>query len=102
MIAEIIAFKRVVGELDELMKNSPFKKNYIIDQIGLSVPTFYRKLKNQTFTADEMMSIAKIISPEEYYRIELMSELEEARNDYKNGKTISHSEMIERIKNKKN
>lgn len=101
MIAEIIAFKKIAEELDELITNSPFKKNYIIEQVGLSVPTFYRKLKTKTFTADEMMSIAKIISPEEYYRMELMSELEEARNDYKNGETIPHSEMIERIKNKK-
>ncbi|MHC0444924.1 hypothetical protein ACWA1F_05910 [Flavobacterium sp. 3-218] len=100
MIQEILAFKKVASQLDELINNSPFKKKYIIEQVGLSGPTYYRKLQNQSFTADEMLAIAKIISPEEYYKMELLAEIEEARENIKEGKTIPHSEMIKRIKNK--
>jgi len=100
MLQEILAYRKVTSQIDELIENSPFKKKYIIEQLGLSGPTYYRKLQSQTFTVNEMLIIAKIISPEEFYKMELLSDIEEAKDDIKNKKTIPHSEMVKRIKAK--
>jgi len=101
MLQEIIAYRKVASQIDELIDNSPFKKKYIVEQLGLSSPTYYRKMQTQTFTIDEMLAIAKILDPVEYNKWELLEEIEQAKNDITNKKTIPHSEMVKRIKAKK-
>lgn len=98
MIQEIIAYKNIVNDIEDLMNKSPFKKSYIIEQIGIPSPTFYRKLKTQTFSADEMLSIAKILSPEENYMLELKADIEQGKLDIKNGDFITHEEMLAKLK----
>ncbi len=100
MIQEIIAYKNIVDNIENLMEKSPFKKNYIIEKVGIPSPTFYRKLKSQTFTTDEVLSIAKIISPEENYMLELKADIEQGKLDIKNGNFITHEEMLARLKSK--
>ena len=100
MLQEIIAYRKVAAELDELIDKSPYKKKYIIEQLGLSSPTYYRKLQSQTFTISEMLAIAKILDPVEYNKWELLEEIEQAKEEIKNKKTIPHSEMLKRIKAK--
>lgn len=101
MIQEIITYKSIVANLEDVLNNSPFKKNYVIEQIGIPSPTFYRKLKTQTFTPDEMLSIAKILSPEENFRLELLADIEQGKRDLKNGNFITHEEMLEELRSKK-
>jgi predicted transcriptional regulator len=100
MIQEIITYKNIVSNLEDLMNNSPFKKNYIIEKAGIPSPTFYRKLKTQTFTPDEMLSIAKILSPEENFRLELKADIEQAKREYNEGNFITHEEMLLELKTK--
>ncbi|MEN2414354.1 hypothetical protein [Flavobacterium mesophilum] len=100
MIQEIIAYKNIVNDIEDLMAKSPFKKNYIIEQVGIPSPTFYRKLKTQTFTPDEMLSIAKILSPEESFMLELKADIEQGKLDIKNGDFITHEEMLAKLKSK--
>ncbi|RZJ52310.1 MAG: hypothetical protein EOO44_12235 [Flavobacterium sp.] len=100
MIQEIIAYKNIVTNLESLMNDSPVKKNYIIEQVGIPSPTFYRKLKTKTFTPDEMLSIAKVISPEENFRIRLKAEIEQAKIEYEKGDYITHEEMLLELKRK--
>ncbi|MFH6933931.1 hypothetical protein [Flavobacterium sp. FlaQc-30] len=101
MILEILAYKNIVNDIEDLMTKSPFKKNYIIEQIGIPSPTFYRKLKTQTFTPDEMLSIAKILSPEENFMLELKADIAQGKLDYMNGDYITHEEMLKELKSKK-
>ncbi len=101
MIQEIIAYKNIVNNIEDLMTKSPFKKSYIIERVGISSPTFYRKLKTQTFTADEILSIAKILFPEENFRLELKAEIEQGKRDLDNGDFITHQEMLDELRNKK-
>ena len=81
MIQEILNFKRVGEELAERIAESPYKKEYIIQQTNNSPATFYRKLKNKSFSPDELLGLAKILVPEEYYRWEFEKELEAARTE---------------------
>lgn len=101
MIQEIIAYKNIVNNIEDLMTKSPFKKSYIIEKVGIPSPTFYRKLKTQTFTPDEVLSIAKILSPEENFRLELKAEIEQGKLDFENGDFITHEEMLEELRSKK-
>ena len=79
LIQEILNFIRVGEELAERIAESPYKKEYIIQQTNNSPATFYRKLKNKSFSPDELLGLAKILVPEEYYRWEFEKELEAAR-----------------------
>lgn len=101
MIQEIIAYKKIVDSIEDFISKSPFKKNYIIDRVGISRPTFYRKLKTQTFTPDEVLSIAKILSPEENFMLELKADIEQGKKDLDNGDFITHEQMLAELKNKK-
>jgi hypothetical protein len=97
MIQEILTYRNLVNSIDDLINKSPFKKNYIIEQIGIPSPTFYRKLKTLTFTTDEMLQIAKILSPEEYYLMELKESIKAGKLDYKEGRFTSHDEAVKEI-----
>ncbi|MCR4032572.1 MULTISPECIES: hypothetical protein [Flavobacterium] len=100
MIREIIAYKNIVNDIEDLINKSPFKKNYIIEKIGIPSPTFYRKLKTQTFTPDEVLSIAKILSPEENFMLELKADIEQGKRDLENGDFITHEQMLAELKSK--
>ncbi|PBJ11411.1 hypothetical protein [Flavobacterium sp. ACN6] len=100
MIQEVIAYKNIVDNMEDLMDKSPYKKNYIIEKVGIPSPTFYRKLKNQTFTPDEVLSIAKILSPEENFRLQLKAEIENAKREYEEGNFMTHEEMLLELKSK--
>ncbi|MCD9573742.1 hypothetical protein [Flavobacterium soyae] len=100
MIQEIIAYKNIVDNIESLMDKSPYKKNYIIEKVGISSPTFYRKLKTQSFTPDEVLSIAKILSPEENFRLQLKAEIENAKREYEEGNFMTHEEMLLELKSK--
>ncbi len=102
MIEEIIKYKNMVSGVEKLMDKSPYKKGYIIEQIGISTPTFYRKLKNLSFTPDEMLEIAKILSPEEYYLMELKESIQNGKNDFKNGRFTSHENIVNEIRKELN
>lgn len=100
MIQEIIKYKNIVTNLENLLNESPVKKSYVIEKIGIPSPTFYRKLKSQTFTPDEMLSIAKVISPEENFMLELKADIKQGKLDYQNGDFITHEQMLAELKSK--
>ncbi|MBB4800648.1 uncharacterized protein (DUF2384 family) [Flavobacterium nitrogenifigens] len=100
MIQEIIAYKNIVENIESLIDKSTYKRNYIIEKVGISSPTFYRKLKTHSFTPDEMLSIAKILSPEENFKIQLKADIAQGKLDYINGDYITHEEMLAELKSK--
>lgn len=100
MIQEVIEYKNIVDNIESLMDKSPYKKNYIIEKVGIPSPTFYRKLKTQSFTPDEVLLIAKILSPEENFRLQLKAEIENAKREYEEGNFMTHEEMLLELKRK--
>ncbi len=48
--------------LNELIKNSGLKKEYIAEQLGISVPTLKRKINNEyEFKQSEITTLQKIL-----------------------------------------
>lgn len=96
MIQEILEYKNILQGVEGILNRSPLKKSYIIEQIGIPAPTFYRKLKSLTFTPDEMLKIATIVNPKEA----LLLELQNAEKDYKEGRVKDHKEVMTYLRNK--
>lgn len=96
MIQEILEYKNILQGVEGILNRSPLKKSYIIEQIGIPAPTFYRKLKSLTFTPDEMLKIATIVNPKEA----LLLDLQSAEKDYEEGKIKDHKEVMTYLRNK--
>ena len=93
MIAEIEKFIEIQNNIDEILKNSPFKMSYIIEKSGIKKPTFFRKLKEKKFTAEELLVISKTIEPKQWRnetKEEILESLKNADEEIKNGKTIPY------------
>ena len=93
MIAEIEKYIAIQNNIDEILKNSPFKMSYIIEKSGIKKPTFFRKLKEKKFTAEELLVISKTIEPKQWRnetKEEILESLKNADAEIKNGKTIPY------------
>lgn len=93
MIAEIEKFIEIQNNIDEILKNSPFKMSYIIEKSGIKKPTFFKKLKEKRFTPQELLVISKTIEQREWRnetKEEILESLRNSEEEIKAGKTIPH------------
>jgi len=101
MTAEIEKYIEIQNNIDEILKNSPFKMSYIIEKSGIKKPTFFKKLKEKRFTAEELLVISKTIEPKQWRnetKEEILESLKRSEEDIKNGRTYSYEEVKERSK----
>lgn len=101
MIAEIEKYIAIQNNIDEILKNSPFKMSYIIEKSGIKKPTFFRKLKEKKFTAEELLVISKTIEPKQWRnetKEEILESLKKSEEDFKNGKGIPGEIVLEKMK----
>jgi len=103
MIAEIEKFIEIQNNIDEIIKNSPFKMSYIIEKSGIKKPTFFKKLKEKRFTPEELLVISKTIEVKDWRnetKEEIIESLRKSEEDIKAGRTIS-SEVWEAERNER-
>ncbi len=100
MIQIVSKYLEFTASLEELIKSSPYKTSHFYKTIGLSKVTFYRKLKNKSFTADEVFKLTQILFPKEALMAELRKDIEEGRMDYEQGRFINHDEAMKDAKEK--
>lgn len=99
MIAEIQKYIEIQNNIDEILKNSPFKMSYIIEKSGIKKPTFFKKLKEKRFTPEELLVISKTIEPKQWRnetKEEILESLKRSEEDIKNGRFYSYEEVRER------
>ena len=99
MIAEIEKYIAIQNNIDEILRNSPFKMSYIIEKSGIKKPTFFRKLKEKKFTAEELLVISKTIEPKQWRnetKEEILESLKRSEEDFKNGRVYTYEEVKER------
>ncbi|MBD3906181.1 hypothetical protein NAL32_16140 [Chryseobacterium sp. Ch-15] len=96
MIAEIEKYIEIQNNIDEILKNSPFKMSYIIEKSGIKKPTFFKKLKEKRFTPEELLIISKTIEPQwkNETKEEILESLKRAEEEIKNGETTDFYDFV--------
>ena len=93
----------IFSGIDEILKNSPFKMSYIIEKSGIKKPTFFRKLKEKKFTAEELLVISKTIEPKQWRnetKEEILESLKRSEEDIKNGRVHDYKEVMNEARNR--
>lgn len=97
MIAEIEKYIEIQNNIDEILKNSPFKMSYIIEKSGIKKPTFFKKLKEKRFTPEELLIISKTIEPQwrNETKEEILESLKRSEDDFRNGRVHDYKEVMQ-------
>ena len=98
MTAEIEKYIEIQNNIDEILKNSPFKMSYIIEKSGIKKPTFFKKLKEKRFTPEELLVISKTIEPKQWRnetKEEILESLKRSEEDFKNGRIHDYKDVME-------
>jgi len=85
MVQEILKYKSITNQIEKLISESPLKVNYIIEKSGIPSATFYRKLKQNDFSPDEILTIFSTIKPEEYEYEMIMEKIRLGDEQFANG-----------------
>lgn len=94
MIKEVISYKNIAKKIPFLIKESDYKTEFFIKKLELKQATFYRKLRENAFTVDEVEKIIILTNPDEILQLEFMK----AEDDIKNGRLSDHNEVMERLR----
>lgn len=94
MIKELIETKKIVSNFDNTILNSPYKTEYISAKSNIPLPTLYRKIRENKFTIDEILSILEIIQPEQYQYEMLSEKIALAEEQFKKGEFIEEKDFV--------
>jgi len=79
MLDIVYKYQSLLENIDDYIEDSKYKKEYLIEQLGVSRATFYNKVKKKSFTIEEMVVLSTILFPEEAKAFEIKEALRESR-----------------------
>jgi predicted transcriptional regulator len=94
MIIELLETKKIVSNFDKTILESPYKVEYISAKSNISLPTLYRKIRENKFTIDEILVILEIIQPEQYQFEMLSQNIKIAEEQFRNGEFITEEDFV--------
>lgn len=94
MINTVLKYKEYTNELPDLISKSDYKTQYFLRILGMPQATYYRKLRENAFSVDEIETITNALYPEEA----LLSALEKSQKDREEGRTIPHEEVMKSLR----
>jgi len=100
IIKVVEKYSDYIESLPKLISGSDFKSQYFIKDLNLKPTTYYRKLRENTFTISEVLSLTKLLYPKEAYKNELLKSIEKGRADYKSDETMTSEEVRLEMKKK--
>ncbi len=98
MIHLVQEYNKYVQSIPELISQTEYKASYFIKLLGLKAPTYYRKLRDNAFSSNEILTITRALFPKEAYLEEIKADLKMSRDDIKNGRVMDHNEVMESIR----
>lgn len=98
MIQEVLNYQKIIERVPAMLEQTQYKSKYIIEELGITKPTFYRKLRSGTWTPEEVIMLTRFIEPEEYYRYQFEQEALIAEEDLEKGDLISNDKALQTIK----
>lgn len=99
MITELLETRKIVANFDKTITDSPYKTEYISEKANIPLPTFYRKLRENKFTLDEVIKIVEIIQPELYEFEMLNRNIKIAEEQFRNGDFVEEEDFDFSAKN---
>lgn len=100
MLDIVYGYQSLLDNINTYIEDSKFKKDYLIEQLGVSRATFYNKVKKKNFTIDEMVVLSTILFPEEARAFEIKEALRVSREDSKAGRTRNHKAVMSDVRKK--
>ena len=96
MIQLVEEYDKYVSSLPDLVSNSYYKAEYFIQNLNLKNATYYRKLKENNFTPQEIKKITELLFPEEV----LLQKLQKSEEDIQSGRVIDHEVVMAKLRSK--
>lgn len=96
MIQLVEEYDKYSAEIPELVSKSYYKAEYFIQNLGLKNATYYRKLKENNFTPQEIKKITELLFPEEV----LLQKLQKSEEDIQSGRVLEHDVVMEKLRSK--
>ena len=100
MLDIVYKYQSLLENIDDYIEDSKYKKEFLIEQLGVSRATFYNKVKKKSFTIEEMVVLSTILFPEEAKVFEIREALRESREDSKEGRTRDHKDVMSDVRKK--
>ncbi|MGO3181717.1 MAG: hypothetical protein ACTIJ9_02690 [Aequorivita sp.] len=100
MIKIVAEYSKYIEELPELLKESPFKTSHFIEKLELPKATYYRKLKDKSFTVEEVEKLTEILFPNEAYLAEMDDPVADSRKKIHNVKRKQYDKLMDQVKKK--
>lgn len=96
MIHLVNEYDKYVSNLPELVSKSYYKAEYFIQNLNLKNATYYRKLKENNFTPQEIKKITELLFPEEV----LLHKLQKSEEDIQQGRVLDHEDVMTKLRSK--
>ncbi|PQJ78336.1 hypothetical protein [Polaribacter porphyrae] len=100
MINIVEQYNNYIQQIPQLINETDYKASHFIKLLGLKPPTYYRKLRENAFSIEEVNILTKALFPKEAYLQELKRDLAISDDDFKNGRVIEHSVVMKQLKEK--
>lgn len=96
MIQLVDEYDKYIAKIPELVSKSYYKAEYFIQNLGLKNATYYRKLKENNFTPQEIKKITELLFPEEV----LLQKLQKSEEDVQSGRVLEHDVVMKKLRSK--
>ena len=94
MLDIVLEYKSLLENLHQYIEDSKYKKEHIINELGISRSTFYNKLKKRIFSIPEMITLSSLLFPEDTKALEIKNALERSRKDSDACRVLEHESVI--------
>ena len=94
MIGLVKEYNSYIENLPKLIKKSYFKAEYFLQHLNVSEATFYRKIRQNAFTNQEVQKITELLYPNEV----ILDHLKQSETDIKEGRVEAHEVVKQKLK----
>lgn len=92
MIETVAKYNKYLETLPELISKSFYKAEYFINALEISQATYYRRLRENSFSPEEVTILTNLLFPKEAYEKEFLEAIEAGRKDFKKGNIFTSEE----------
>lgn len=100
MIQTVKEFTQFAENINYYIENSNYKTRYFIESLDISKPTFYKKVREKSFSVKELNKIAELIYPQEFYEWKINQNKIKSREEVENGNFDTARNNLKELRNK--